>query len=409
MEGDAGTRQLNPTDADETPDESLAVSTEDQTEQATEDQTPEPADETGRRRSAATASRRRLGGRHLRRAAGPGRRRGRRRIPRAAVPSTTVRRSRAPMRRRCRRRRIAWRRRRRRTPTAMIASQSKIIECSTGEFGAQATLYSSVLVDAYQAANVKVQVSDMRARSGAAQRRRVGRRAGGGAGQGDQLRGRRPGAGLPAAGADGARRRQVQDRPAGSGQFVTAVLDAKPETAADDSAPERPTASWLARAGAFSIDVLLGDAVIATMALLTLSAPQRGWLWWVFTGAAVLVVVLIAVNRLLLPTITGWIAGARAVRHRREETRRCRRSDLRDWSGVTWRICSTPPRCSSDGCGRCGTAAAARSPICCCAPRCTKVDPPAARYAPAGRGGAHCGDAAVRGRRRPELSGGVPA
>ena len=28
MEGDAGTRQLNPTDADETPDESVAVSTE---------------------------------------------------------------------------------------------------------------------------------------------------------------------------------------------------------------------------------------------------------------------------------------------------------------------------------------------------------------------------------------------
>ena len=46
---------------------------------------------------------------------------------------------------------------------AMIASQSKIIECSTGDFGAQATLYSSVLVEAYQAANVKVQVSDMRA------------------------------------------------------------------------------------------------------------------------------------------------------------------------------------------------------------------------------------------------------
>src|SRR6478752_9854499 len=46
MEGDAGTRRLNPTDADETPDESLAVSTEDQTEEATEDQTPEPADET---------------------------------------------------------------------------------------------------------------------------------------------------------------------------------------------------------------------------------------------------------------------------------------------------------------------------------------------------------------------------
>jgi len=90
---------------------------------------------------------------------------------------------------------------------------------------------------------------------------------------------------------------------------VTAVLDAKPETAAEDSAPERPTASWLARTGAFSIDMLLGDAVIVTMALLTLSAPQRGWLWWTYTGAAVLVVVLVAVNRLLLPTITGWSLG----------------------------------------------------------------------------------------------------
>ena len=44
MEGDAGTRQLNPTDADETPDESLAVST-DQPEQTTEAESPEPADE----------------------------------------------------------------------------------------------------------------------------------------------------------------------------------------------------------------------------------------------------------------------------------------------------------------------------------------------------------------------------
>jgi Mce-associated membrane protein len=90
---------------------------------------------------------------------------------------------------------------------------------------------------------------------------------------------------------------------------VTAVLDAIPETAAEDSATERPTASWLARAGAFSIDMLLGDAVIVTMALLTLSAPQRGWLWWTFTGAAALVVVLVAVNRLLLPTFTGWSLG----------------------------------------------------------------------------------------------------
>ena len=46
---------------------------------------------------------------------------------------------------------------------AMAASQPKIIECATGDFGVQANLYSGMLVDAYQAANVKVQVSDMRA------------------------------------------------------------------------------------------------------------------------------------------------------------------------------------------------------------------------------------------------------
>jgi Mce-associated membrane protein len=87
------------------------------------------------------------------------------------------------------------------------------------------------------------------------------------------------------------------------------VLDQTPETAADESAPQQPTASWLARTGAFSVDVLLGVAVIVTMALLTLSAPQRGWLWWVFTGAAVLVFLLMAINRLLLPTTTGWSLG----------------------------------------------------------------------------------------------------
>jgi Mce-associated membrane protein len=45
----------------------------------------------------------------------------------------------------------------------MVAAQTKIIECSTGDFGAQASLYAGVLVDAYQAANATVQVSDMRA------------------------------------------------------------------------------------------------------------------------------------------------------------------------------------------------------------------------------------------------------
>jgi Mce-associated membrane protein len=93
---------------------------------------------------------------------------------------------------------------------------------------------------------------------------------------------------------------------------VTAVLDATPESPTDDPEPERPTASWSARAGAFSLDVLLPIAVLATMALLIPSAPQRGWLWWVLIGVAALVFVLAAVNRVALPALTGWTLG-RAV------------------------------------------------------------------------------------------------
>jgi Mce-associated membrane protein len=90
---------------------------------------------------------------------------------------------------------------------------------------------------------------------------------------------------------------------------VTAVLDATPDAPTDESVPATPPASWLARAGAFAVDVLLGVAVIASMALLALAAPARGWLWWVFTGAASLTLLLMAVNRLLAPTITGWSLG----------------------------------------------------------------------------------------------------
>ena len=45
---------------------------------------------------------------------------------------------------------------------ALTASQSKIIECSTGDFGVQANFFTGILVEAYQAANVAVQVSDLR-------------------------------------------------------------------------------------------------------------------------------------------------------------------------------------------------------------------------------------------------------
>jgi Mce-associated membrane protein len=162
MEGDAGPRRLNPTDADETPDESLAVSTEDPTEQATEDQTPEPADETvddGRRPphlgigwvsgvcavllilavGAGVGGYFALRSHHKSEAIAQADAA----ALQAAKDCVTV--TQAP------------------DTAAMIASQAKIIECATGDWGVQAPLYSSILADAYQAGNVKVQVSDMRA------------------------------------------------------------------------------------------------------------------------------------------------------------------------------------------------------------------------------------------------------
>lgn len=93
---------------------------------------------------------------------------------------------------------------------------------------------------------------------------------------------------------------------------MTAVLDAKPNAAADDESPGEPLASWRARARALCLDVLLGVAVIAVLVLLAylaISVSQPGWLWLVYTVAAAVVLLLILVNRWLLPAITGWSLG----------------------------------------------------------------------------------------------------
>jgi Mce-associated membrane protein len=47
--------------------------------------------------------------------------------------------------------------------STMAASEQKIIDCGTDAYRTQALLYTSMLVQAYQAANVHVQVSDQRA------------------------------------------------------------------------------------------------------------------------------------------------------------------------------------------------------------------------------------------------------
>jgi Mce-associated membrane protein len=89
------------------------------------------------------------------------------------------------------------------------------------------------------------------------------------------------------------------------------VLDTV-DSSQTEVAAEPSLASWPARAGAIAIDVLLPVAVIATMAVSAWSAPWRGWLWWLYVATAACVIAAMAVNRLLLPTITGWSLG-RAV------------------------------------------------------------------------------------------------
>lgn len=153
MEGDAGTSQLNPTDADEALDESLAVSPpespESDTEEVADDHRPARL---GRGWVAAIcagllvlAGAGAVAGILLLKANQQSEKAAREEAAALQAARDCVAATHAP------------------DVTAMSAAQSKIIECSTGDFGAQASLYSGVLVDAYQAANVTVQVSDMRA------------------------------------------------------------------------------------------------------------------------------------------------------------------------------------------------------------------------------------------------------
>ncbi len=88
---------------------------------------------------------------------------------------------------------------------------------------------------------------------------------------------------------------------------MTVVVE-KTETTAQDL-PEKALAPWHERVGAFSVDVLAGLAVAITMALVSFTLPPyRAW-WWVCMVICGLAVLAVLVNRLLLPTITGWSLG----------------------------------------------------------------------------------------------------
>lgn len=90
---------------------------------------------------------------------------------------------------------------------------------------------------------------------------------------------------------------------------MTSVVETTETTPAIEDVPPITLAPWYIRAGAFVIDVVPAAAVVATTALVTLMMPLRSTWWWVCVSVGGLVILAAAVNRLLLPTVSGWSLG----------------------------------------------------------------------------------------------------
>jgi Mce-associated membrane protein len=90
---------------------------------------------------------------------------------------------------------------------------------------------------------------------------------------------------------------------------VTVVVEDTRTTAVLQTPTQDPLAPWRVRVGAFAVDVFPAIAVAATMALVALTARQHAVWWWVCVSVGALAILLMLVNRLLLPTVTGWSLG----------------------------------------------------------------------------------------------------
>lgn len=93
----------------------------------------------------------------------------------------------------------------------------------------------------------------------------------------------------------------------------TLTLDTGADSSVSEQVAEQPVASWAARVGAFAVDVLTGLALLATLVSVSLTAPARSSLWWGYLAAMALVILVMAVNRLVLPTIVGFSLGRAVV------------------------------------------------------------------------------------------------
>ncbi|OBK53295.1 RDD family protein [Mycobacterium sp. 1081908.1] len=80
-------------------------------------------------------------------------------------------------------------------------------------------------------------------------------------------------------------------------------------TAATPESPRDALAPWHLRAAAFVIDAVACIAVAVTMALVAWTVDQHPAWWWASVLVAGLAILVMLVNRLLLPTVTGWSLG----------------------------------------------------------------------------------------------------
>ena len=90
---------------------------------------------------------------------------------------------------------------------------------------------------------------------------------------------------------------------------MTVVVEETPITAVIQEAPRNSLATWKIRAGAFAVDVLPGMALATTMALVALTLVAHPVWWWVCVSIGGLAILLMLVNRVLLPATLGWSLG----------------------------------------------------------------------------------------------------
>ncbi|MGO9928782.1 MAG: RDD family protein [Mycobacterium sp.] len=90
---------------------------------------------------------------------------------------------------------------------------------------------------------------------------------------------------------------------------MTVVVEETQTTAAVQGSPQDALAPWHLRLGAFAVDVLPAIAVATTLGLASFTVPARGAWWWVCVSVGGLAILLMLVNRLLVPTVTGRSLG----------------------------------------------------------------------------------------------------